>query len=467
MSGSIAGVFAGRVVADPGAVAVVCGDRQLSYGELDAWSDRVAGWLVERGVGVESPVAVWMERSVELIVALLGVVKAGGVYVPLHPDWPAERRELVCAQAGAGVVLTAEDVAAVERCEGPVPAVLPVGVSSEALAYVMFTSGSSGVPKGVGVRQRDVVALAWDRAFDEISGGRVLVHSPHSFDASTFEIWVPLLNGGRVVVAPPGRVDAAELADLVVSSRVTGLWLTAGLFGVMAREHPGCFAGVAQVWAGGDVVPVEAVRRVQQACPSTVVVNGYGPTETTTFAACYPIPFLDVGAVEVPIGRPLAGMRAYVLDGRLGLVPPGVVGELYVAGEGLARGYVGQPGLTAERFVASPFAAGERLYRTGDLVRWTAEGVLSYVGRADAQVKLRGFRIEPGEVEAALAAHPGVAQAVVVVRESRGAARGRQLVGYVVPAAGVSDVDPLVLREFVGERLPEYMVPAAVVVLDA
>nr|WP_104789656.1 non-ribosomal peptide synthetase [Streptomyces sp. QL37]PPQ60233.1 hypothetical protein C5F59_28815 [Streptomyces sp. QL37] len=463
VGGTIPELFAVQVAATPDAVAVEFGDTVLTYAELDARANQVAHWLIEHGVRAESAVAVWMDRSAELVVALLGVAKAGGVYVPFHPEWPQDRRDLICERADAVLVVTEEDVAGTGHYPVTGPGISPL---PEQLAYVMFTSGSTGEPKGVAVRQRDVAEFVRDEAFAGEAFERVLINSPHSFDLSTFEFWVPLLNGGRVVVAPPGRVDGQELAEVIASRGVTGLWLTSGLFAVMAEEHPECFAGVAQVWAGGDVVSPAAVRRVQAVCPGLVVVNGYGPTEATTFITHHRMDELAEDAADVPIGRPLDNMRVYVLDTGLGLVPPGVVGELYVAGSGVARGYVGRPGLTAERFVASPFRAGERLYRTGDLVRWDAEGRLVYAGRADEQVKIRGFRIELGEVESALAAHPDIAQVVAVAREA-GAGRGKQLVGYVVPVAGAESIDPAVLREFVAERLPEYMVPAALVVLDA
>ncbi|TRV70951.1 amino acid adenylation domain-containing protein, partial [Streptomyces sp. 130] len=452
-------VFAEQVARVPGALAVEFGEVRLSFAELDVRARQVAGWLRERGVGAESLVAIRMERCAELVIAELGVAMAGGAYVPLFPEWSQEHCARVCESAGVVLTVTAGDVAATA---GRVPvAGSGVVVAPDQLAYVMFTSGSTGVPKGVAVRQRDVVALAGDGAFAGGAHGRVLVHSPHSFDASTYEVWVPLLNGGQVVVAPPGRVDAGELASLIRSSGVRALWLTAGLFGVMAQEYPECFAGVVQVWAGGDVVSPAAVRRVQEVCPGLVVVNGYGPTETTTFAACHRMDALGAGVSEVPIGRPLDGMRAYVLDARLRRVPPGTAGELYVAGAGLARGYVGQPVLTASRFVPDPYAVGERLYRTGDLVRWSREGELEYLGRADDQVKVRGFRIELGEIEAALAAHPLVERALVVARTTGSGIK--QLIAYVT----AGNAEPGVLREFVAERLPEYMVPAVVVVLDA
>ncbi|MEU4587369.1 alpha/beta fold hydrolase [Kitasatospora aureofaciens] len=288
----------------------------------------------------------------------------------------------------------------------------------------------------------------------------MLVHSPHSFDASTFELWAPLLGGGRAVVAPAGEVTASTLRRMVTEHGVTALWLTAGLFSLVAEEEPSCLRGVAQVWTGGDVVSPVAVGQVLAACPGTVVVNGYGPTETTTFAATHAVS--DAPSGSLPIGRPLDDMRAYVLDAGLRPVPAGCVGELYLAGAGVARGYAERPGLTAERFVADPFASdGARMYRTGDLARWSTDGLLEYAGRADTQVKLRGFRIEPGEIEAVLAAHPSVGRAVVVVRDDRPGVK--RLVGYLVPAGAVATD---ALRAHLAERLPDYMVPSALVVLD-
>ncbi|WP_203981690.1 AMP-binding protein, partial [Planosporangium flavigriseum] len=262
-------------------------------------------------------------------------------------------------------------------------------------------------PKGVAVRHRDIAGLAFDRRFAGGAHDRVLLHSSLAFDASTYELWVPLLNGGTVVVAPPADLDVETLRRSISEHRVTGLWLTSGLFRAVAQEAPECLAGVREVWTGGDVVPAGAVRRVMEACPGLVVVDGYGPTETTTFATSYRMPDLDAVPEVVPIGRPLDNMRVYVLDADLRPVPPGAPGELCIAGAGLARGYLGRPGLTAERFIANPYGeAGERMYRTGDIVRWSADGVVQFVGRADDQVKIRGFRIELGEIEALLAAHP-------------------------------------------------------------
>src|SRR5439155_5168881 len=261
-----------------------------------------------------------------------------------------------------------------------------VAVHPDNLVYVEYTSGSTGVPKGVAVRHRDVVALASDPRFGGGAHERVLVHSPLAFDASTYELWVPLLRGGQVVVAPPSDVDVDTLRRMIGEHGVTGLWLTSGLFRMVAQDAPDCLAGLREVWTGGDVVPAGAVRRVLAACPGLVVVDGYGPTETTTFATSYRMP--DAGSVPdaVPIGPPIANMRVYVLDALLRPVPVGVPGELYIAGAGLSRGYLGRPGLTAQRFVACPFgAAGERMYRTGDVVRWTPGGDVEFMSRVDDQ----------------------------------------------------------------------------------
>ncbi|MCK1815260.1 amino acid adenylation domain-containing protein, partial [Streptomyces sp. XM4011] len=404
-------------------MAVVSGETELTYAELAERSDRLAGHLRQHGVRPESRVAVLLPRSVDYVVAVLAVVKAGGVYVPVDPEYPPERRRYLLADARPVVVLDALP-ATEDRPEPP-----PAGGHPLGAAYIMYTSGSTGTPKGVEVTHADIVALTQDPCFAQ-GHERVLLHSPQVFDASTYELWVPLLRGGTVVVAPPGRLDTERLARTVAEHGVTALWLTAGLFSVMAEHHAEALAGVRQVWTGGDVVSPQAVRRVREAHPDLTVVNGYGPTETTTFAARHPVTG-EVGAV-VPIGAAMDAMRLHVLDAELRPVPPGTTGELYIAGTGVARGYLDRPALTAERFVADPFAPGERMYRSGDLVRRNADGDLEFLGRADDQLKLNGFRVEPGEVEAVLRDHPGVRDAVVVAREDRPGER--RLVGYVVPA---------------------------------
>ncbi|MET9611076.1 amino acid adenylation domain-containing protein, partial [Streptomyces sp. NPDC006512] len=476
-------LFAELVAWAPATEAVVSDTGTLSYGELDARANRLAHRLIKAGVRPEDRVALLMERSPDLVAALLGVLKAGGAYVPLDPRFPAARIRHVLAETGATVLLADSTAAAEaftgsgEDTDGTALTVIEAGPAladgpahdpavvtrPDQLAYVMFTSGSTGLPKGVGVTHRDIVALAEDRRF--LSGHeRVLLHSPTAFDASTYELWVPLLGGGQVVVAPAGDLDAVRLRELVSRHGVTALWLTAGLFRLIAEDGPGSLARVSQVWTGGDVVPAGAVRRVLEACPGLTVVDGYGPTETTTFATTHRILTAAELTDRVPIGRPLDGMRVYVLDTALRPVPQDVAGELYIAGAGLARGYLGRPGLTAERFTADPYGpAGARMYRTGDLARWNADGTIDYLGRTDDQVKVRGFRIELGEIEAVLARHEHIAQVAVVIRED--VPGDQRIVAYTVTAPGARTT-PAELREHAAAGLPAFMLPSAYVSLD-
>jgi amino acid adenylation domain-containing protein/non-ribosomal peptide synthase protein (TIGR01720 family) len=471
-------LFAAQVSRTPDAVALVCGSVSLSYTELDERANRLAHRLISLGVGWERPVGVLVTRSVEFVVAELAVVKAGGAYLPLDLRAPVSRMSQLLTDAGVSVLITDEAWSAtaggahagrIVVVSDPslvdAPEFAPaVAVDSEQLAYVMYTSGSTGVPKGVAVRHRDVVALAFARCFVGDAHQRVLLHSPAAFDASTYELWVPLLHGGQVVVAPPVEVDVEVLRGMVTEHAVTGLWLTAGLFRLVAQEAPECLAGIREVWTGGDVVPAAAVRRVLAACPDVVVVDGYGPTETTTFASSYRMTANQPVPQVVPIGYPLDNVKVYVLDDRLRPVPVGVAGELYIAGIGLARGYLNRAGLTATRFVANPYGtSGERMYRSGDLVRWTPEGELEYLGRVDEQVKIRGFRIELEEIEAVLRAHPGISEVAVAAREDQSGVK--RLVAYLVPAH--QDVPEVAeLRGYLDDVLPDYMVPSMFVTLD-
>ncbi|WP_449066393.1 non-ribosomal peptide synthetase, partial [Planomonospora algeriensis] len=470
--GSVVSAFAAQAARTPDAEAVVADGESLTYAELDRRAARLARRLAALGVRAETPVAVLLDRSAEVAVATLAIARAGGAYVPLHHGHPPGRMSWVMADTGAPVLITDRDPgfacdAAVLRLDVPDrpdapdieddtdysgaldregdsdcldaldredatdtgPGADPVRarIHPDRLAYVIYTSGSTGTPKGVAVRHRDVLALAADHRWTG-RHRRLLMHSPHAFDASTYELWVPLLTGGTVVVAPPGELDPGRLRDLVARHRPTALFITTALFNLVAEEDPGAFGALEEVLTGGEAASPEAMRRVLRACPDTVLGHVYGPTETTTYATYHAVRAVP-DASAPPIGRALDGMRAHLLDGLLRPVPPGAIGELYLSGAGLARGYLGRPALTAERFTACPYGTGERMYRTGDLARWTAGGELEYVGRTDAQVKIRGFRIEPGEVEAALLRHPSVGQAAVVARDDR-------LIAYVTgPAA--------------------------------
>ncbi|WP_167538389.1 amino acid adenylation domain-containing protein [Streptomyces albofaciens] len=473
--GTAVGRFAEQADRTPDAFAVrsVETGERLTYRELDARSSALAAELAVGGAGPERTVALLLSRSVDLVIAALAVVKAGAAYVPLHRDDAVPRQEAVLSDAGVRVLLTdrsteGDRIVAWARDHGvrqldvrargtavPEPPVTP-----QALACVMFTSGSTGRPKGVAVTQGDLAGLAADRWWAEGGAERVLLHSPHAFDAFNLELWVPLLTGGEVVVAAPGPLEPAGLRRITATGGITGLWLTAGLFNAIAADDPGCLAGLRQVWTGGDVVSPAAVRAVRSALPQLTVVNGYGPTETTVFATRFAVGEPAEGTGPVPVGRPLDGKRVLVLDDALRPVPPGVVGEVYVGGTGVARGYLGRAAATAERFLADPYGPpGARVYRTGDLARWNRDGQLEFAGRADGQVKLRGYRIEPGEIDAALLAEPGVRQAATVLREDRPGVR--QLVSYVAAAD-----DTTALREALADRLPPYMVPSAVVAVD-
>ncbi|MBC3839620.1 non-ribosomal peptide synthetase [Streptacidiphilus sp. 4-A2] len=334
-------------------------------------------------------------------------------------------------------------------------------VGPGALLYVMHTSGSTGTPKGVAVTHRNVTAFAADRAWRGGAHERVLLHSPHAFDAATYELWVPLLNGGRVVIAP-GPLDVTLLRRLAGGRRITAAFLTVGLFNALAGADASCFEGMRELWTGGDVVTPDAVQQVRKACPGISVHAGYGPTEVTVFATCYRATEDLDGGQSVPIGTAMDNTRAYVLDDSFRPVPPGTAGELYIAGAGVARGYLNQPGLTAQRFLPDPFGtSGERMYATGDLARRDDEGNLRFIGRADGQVKISGFRIETGEIEAALAGHPGIRQAAVLAEKS-GEGGGR-IRAYVVSAG--PGTDRATIRDWLAERLPGYMVPGEYVFL--
>ncbi|MFE6775878.1 amino acid adenylation domain-containing protein [Streptomyces sp. NPDC057702] len=508
----LAAAFAAQATATPEATAVrhADGTGRLGYAELAARAAAQARPLRAAGAGPETVVGVLLPRSPELVTSLLALAWCGAGYLPLHPSWPADRcRSVLAAAEAVALIAPADDTRAAEIAAGlpllppptaprerdgwsePGPPEPPTPAHPDQLAYVMYTSGSTGTPKGVAVPQSAVLALAADVRWDDPAHRAVLLHSPHSFDAASYELWVPLLRGGEVILAPDGDADPATWATLLPASGATALWLTAGLFALLAHEVPQAFSGLREVWTGGDVVSPAAVRAVRAAAPHLRVVNGYGPTETTTFATWAEvtgIPTETAGPdparraqAPLPIGTPLDGMSASVLDGALRPVPDGVPGELYLGGAGLARGYAGRPALTAERFVADPAGPpGARMYRTGDVARVRPDGRLDFLGRADDQVKLRGYRVEPGESEAALRALPEVAHATVLTRTDLPS--GPALVAYVVPAVPAPDTADnaeapadgppagealgRALRARLARTLPEYLVPSAVVCLE-
>ncbi|MFJ2960676.1 amino acid adenylation domain-containing protein, partial [Streptomyces sp. NPDC087270] len=462
------------VVATPDAAALWSGGRALSYAEVDARSDALARGLVSRGVRRESRVGLCLPRGAEMVVAILAVWKAGGAYVPLDPEYPSERLVFMVADSDAELVLVTPGTAGrlsadVETVlldelgcdEGGLPDI--ASDPSDQLAYVIYTSGSTGRPKGVAVAHASVanLATAMRPVLGVETGVTALQFASFSFDAAVLDVAVTLAAGGTLAIASSEeRLDSSALARMVGAAGVEVASVVPSLLGVLEPES---VPGVANWVLGAERLEAGLAAKWRAGAR---LWNTYGPTEATVISTAVLLEEGITGQDPAPsIGRPLPNVRTYVLDSFLRPVPVGVVGELYIAGEGLARGYINRADLTAERFVACPFGGGSdgdgsdggRMYRTGDLARWTADGQLAFVGRADEQVKIRGFRVELGEVEAALAAYPGVDQAVVVVREGR-------LVGYVVGDA--DDVDGGELRAFAATRLPDYMVPAAVVVLD-
>ncbi|WP_016700286.1 non-ribosomal peptide synthetase, partial [Actinoalloteichus spitiensis] len=460
----------------PDAVAVRFDGGALTYAEVWEWSGRVAAELCRLGAGPEVPVLVALERGPAVLPVWLGILRAGAVFVPAHPGTPAERVSWMCEDLGITVAVADPDhhdrVPSTVRLVEPDPAGSDGDRGTSAVvpltsaAYVMYTSGSTGRPKGVVVTHGAVLSLAEDRRWREPAHQRVLFHSPHAFDAAVYEIWVPLLRGATVVVSPPGDLDVAVLTRMVTEHGVSAVFVTTALFGLLTEQDPGVWSRLGQVWTGGEAARPPVWSRARAASPDTEFVHVYGPTEATTFAVCGAVPATELAAGRVPLGRPMDGVRMWVLDRWLRPVRTGEVGELYLGGTGLARGYAGRPGLTAGRFVAAPLddAAGARAYRTGDLVRSLPGGGVEFVGRSDDQVKLRGFRIELGEVEAALAELPGVGQAVATVLED--GPDLRRLVGYVVPSDDGDGIhgDP---RAELRAVLPAYMVPVSVLVLDA
>jgi amino acid adenylation domain-containing protein len=479
---SLPELFAAVAAEHADAPAIVSGDEVWSYRRLDQASNHLALHLRQLGVRLEDAVGLAMERSPELIVGTLAILKAGGVYVPLDASYPDERLRFMLADTGAQVVLvhesTRERLAALddgcalvdvsEPASSPLQSLptLP-SLGGAALAYIIYTSGSTGRPKGVAVPHRAIVRLVRETNFVRLGPGDRTGHVANiSFDAATYEIWGALLNGGAVVVIPREAVlSPSAFAAALHTQRVTTMFLTSALFTRMSQEAPDAFAGMSELLVGGEAVDPVAARTVLAGRPPRRLLNGYGPTETTTFASWHPIREVPPGAASIPVGRPLGNTSLWVLDRWLAPVPPGAPGELCIGGDGLARGYHNREDLTAERFVPNPWRDGERLYRTGDLARQLPDGTVDLLGRLDDQVKIRGFRIEPGEIEALLLAHPDVRACAVVARRNDRDHEVR-LTAYVV---GHDGQPPRTgeLRAWLQERVPDYMLPGAFVILKA
>ncbi|MBR8834204.1 MAG: amino acid adenylation domain-containing protein [Stigonema ocellatum SAG 48.90 = DSM 106950] len=483
-------LFEEQVQRTPDAVAVVFVDerseasrrvdQQLTYRELNARANQLAYHLQALGVEPEVLVGVCMERCVEMIVGLLGILKAGGAYVPLDPDYPQERLTYMLSDSQVSLILTqqrllemlpastakvvcleSESKALAEYSHNnPIPRVKP-----DNLAYVIYTSGSTGKPKGVSVTHHGVVRLVKETNYVSLSAEEIFLQlAPISFDASTFEIWGSLLNEARLVLIFGSKPSLEELGQAIGRYQVTTLWLTASLFHLMVDERLEDLKPVRQLLAGGDVLSVSHVKKVLRELKQCKLINGYGPTENTTFTCCFPMTVQSQVGTSVPIGRPIANTQIYILDRYLQPVPIGVRGELHIGGAGLARGYLNHPDLTKEKFIPNPFSneSSSFLYKTGDLVRYHKDGNVEFLGRVDHQVKIRGFRIELGEIEGMLSAHPEVREAVVIAREDQPG--NKRLVAYIVSHSHPPTFSEL--HRFLKQKLPDYMIPGAFVMLD-
>jgi len=496
-SKTVAQLFEEIAAAHPDATALVFDSTQLTYRELNRRANRLAHRLRRMGVGENMMVGVCLERSPEMIVALLGILKAGAAYVPVDPAYPRERLEFMLADTAAPVIVTEKSLAAkaagdrnveVIRIDENPPAPFannrstddqnpsPAG-SPNSLAYVMYTSGSTGRPKGVLVENRSVVRLVFDTNYCTFGRDEVFLQgAPISFDASTFEIWGALLHGSKLVIMPPAAASLEELGRAIHAHGVTTLWLTAGLFHLFVDQRLEDLRPLKQLLAGGDALSARHVRRVLEKLPEITLINGYGPTEGATFTCCHVMRHGDEVSDSVPIGRPITNTRVYILDENLQPVTAGSVGELCAAGDGVARGYLNAAELTAEKFVADPFVskpvscelasgeAGARLYRTGDLARWRNDGTIELIGRKDNQVKILGHRVEPGEIETVLGQHPGVRD-VCVVANTDSTGTKRLVAYYVTNVNGAGSRQDM--KDFLAARLPAYMLPFAYVPLTA
>ena len=455
-------IFSGIAAASPDAPAVLCRDIELSYRALEERAQVLSDQLRAAGVRAGEVVAFSFPRGVQPLCAMLAILKCGCGYLPLDPKLPETRKQLLLQIAGASFVVTPERVARPKACgDCSVPDRLPEGA-----VYVLFTSGSTGVPKAVCVPHRAVARLVCDVDYVRLSADtRFLQLAPLSFDASTLEIWGPLLNGGAVVVHPEDIPDFAELGRTISQYGVTTAWLTASLFNQVVDTAPEILRPLRELLTGGEALSVPHVVHALSALPETTLINGYGPTEATTFSTTFTIPRdFAPDAQRVPIGRPLPDTQVYVLDERQQPLPIGVPGEIYIGGDGLALGYLGEEALTTAKFVPDRLGGGSgaRLYRTGDRGRMLPDGNLDFIERLDSQVKIRGYRIEPGEIESTLLRCRGVSASVVVPESSQ---IGKRLLAYVVPDARFRPTTDE-LRAHLQQYLPDYMVPNAYVFVD-
>ncbi len=464
-------LFEDIVAQQPNSPAITDGDQILTYGRLNSEANMLAHRLADSGVAPGSLIGICLERSAGLVIAMLAVVKAGCAYVPLDPSWPSERVQFMSEDGALATIVTTLEFArlfsgATTLLDAPQPVLKPSTTNPTAptdgatRAYVMYTSGSTGTPKGVVIPHRAISRLVINTNYVRLTANDTVGHASNpAFDAATFEIWGPLLNGGQVVVLKKDTLlDPSRLAAAIRDNGITTMFLTTALFNQIAATAPGTFSDLHHLLVGGEAHNPGSVRKVLESSPPRRFLNIYGPTETTTFAVSHHVTDLPQNATAIPIGRPIANTTAYILDARTRPVPIGVPGELFLGGDGLAIGYLARPDLTAERFVPHPFEEGALLYRTGDLTCWRPGGAIEFLGRMDSQVKLRGFRVEPGEIEAELRRHPAIREAAVVLHTNP--AGDKSLVAYIATESADD------FSQFLRRRLPDYMIPATFMRLE-
>ncbi len=472
MAGTVATLFSLAAAANPDAPALISGDIVLSYRELDQITQSIAAALNRRGVVRGDRVLLVMERSPAAIATMLAALKCGAVYVPLDKNLPAEQIRAIIDDCAPRIIVgtnsaqhTMPDVVLYddlvsERSSGDT---MSVPLSGDDPAYIMYTSGSTGRPKGVVIPHRGIVRLVIDSDFASLDASETILQlAPLAFDASTLEIWGALLNGGRLVFVAGDNPSLDDIAEVIARKGVTTLWLTAGLFHLMVDQRLDALKPLRQLLAGGDVLSPNHVRQALRHLPNCRLINGYGPTENTTFTCCYTIPAQYSGGA-VPIGLPINGTSVYILDDRLQPVADGELGQLCTGGAGVALGYLNRPELTAEKFVANPHVPGDRLYLTGDQARRRADGVIEFAGRIDRQVKINGKRIELDAIEAALQDLPQVRDGAVVLRQDD--AGNKRIIAYVT-LVHPSDDGAARVREALQQSQPAYMVPSQILVLD-
>ncbi|WP_414579518.1 amino acid adenylation domain-containing protein [Anabaena sp. CCY 9402-a] len=468
----------------PNSIAIAYKNQTLTYQELEHKSNQFANYIQQIGIKKETPIAIYLDSSPDVIITILAILKVGGAYLPLDTSAPGERLKTILEDANSPILITQkshldnleiisenlhticidEKLNLADFSDDFTP---DIETTADNLAYVMYTSGSTGKPKGVCVLHRGVVRLVKNTNYANFSPNEVILQlASIAFDAATFEIWAALLNGGKLVLMPTKTPTLQEIGAAIKQHNITTLWLTAGLFNLIVEEQIEHLQSLRQLLAGGDVLSMYHVKKVLKLLPNCQLVNGYGPTENTTFTCCHRITIDDLTKDSIPIGRPIANTQVYILDDALQLVPIGIAGELYIGGDGLARGYLNQPDLTAEKFIQNPFShdPNSRLYKTGDRVRWLPDGTIEFLGRIDFQVKIRGFRVELGEIEAILVQYPSVRSAVVIAQEYQPG--DKRLVAYFTKEVNYGTVTPGELHHFLQQKLPNYMIPSAFILLE-